>query len=446
MSDPITTLHYAANGNFDGGVYGPGAAGFNLADVSSVDVLNAMPAGVKGLVYVGTTDGATASFQATVSAFIGNPKVYGFYLADEPGPGLAANLKAESDWIHAHVPGAKTFMVEQNLSDNLTPQFVYTPANTDIDLFGLDPYPVQTNVPNNLDYNIIPLAVSAAEAAGIPQKDIVPVYQAFGGGQYTTYITPTAAQEKQILSTWGSVVPTPAFDYAYSWGTQSGDTAISTDPALEAVFAAHNRLGPTAPTLSIAHSSLSVKGRGGTVSLGVSVTAPVSATQTTVTILGLPQYETITDKLDGRTFHGSMRLSQAQVDSGLTLKSYYTGSGHPVAKLTLTASDVIGGVTTTSAPKTITVTDPPPATGAGVWATGAQDNLANIFATASDYGQGKFAMPGSEFASLAARLTGDKGMGSNLLIGAGEGYGRMPSGGLDLAAAIGPKTGMFAGG
>jgi hypothetical protein len=438
MSDPITPLHYAANGNFDGGTYGPGAAGFNLADVSSVDVLNAMPAGVKGLVYVGTTDGATASFQATVSAFIGNPKVYGFYLADEPGPGLAANLKAESDWIHAHVPGAKTFMVEQNLSDNLTPQFVYTPANTGIDLFGLDPYPVQTNVPNNLDYNIIPLAVSAAEAAGIPQKDIVPVYQAFGGGQYTTYITPTAAQEKQILSTWGSVVPTPAFDYAYSWGTQSGDTAISTDPALEAVFAAHNRLGPTAPTLSIAHSSLSVKGRGGTVSLGVSVTAPVSATQTTVTILGLPQYETITDKLDGRTFHGSMRLSQAQVDSGLTLKSYYTGSGHPVAKLTLTASDVIGGVTTTSAPKTITVTDPPPATGAGVWATGAQDNLANIFATASDYGQGKFAMPAPELVSIAALLTSERGVDPTLGTGAGEGYDYVLSG-PNLAATIGSK-------
>ena len=229
MSDPITTLHYAANGNFVGGAYAPGVDGFNLADVSSVDVLNAMPAGVKGLVYVGTTDGATASFQATVSAFMGNPKLYGFYLADEPGPGLAANLKAESDWIHAHVPGAKTFMVEQNLSDNLTPQFVYTPANTGIDLFGLDPYPVQTNVPNNLDYNIIPLAVSAAEAAGIPQKDIVPVYQAFGGGPvYTTYILPTAAQEQQILSTWGSVVPTPAFDYAYSWGRRTATQPSAT--------------------------------------------------------------------------------------------------------------------------------------------------------------------------------------------------------------------------
>jgi hypothetical protein len=150
-------------------------------------------------------------------------KVYGFYLADEPGAGLAANLKAESDWIHANFPGVKTFMAEQNLGSETNPVFAYTPANTDIDLFGLDPYPVQTNVPNNLDYNIIPLAVTVAEADGIPQNDIVPVYQAFGGGQYTTYILPTSAQEQQILSTWGSVIPTPAFDYAYSWGVQDGD-------------------------------------------------------------------------------------------------------------------------------------------------------------------------------------------------------------------------------
>jgi hypothetical protein len=34
----------------------------------------------------------------------------------------------------------------------------------------------------NYDLNIIPLAVSVAEADGIPQSAIVPIYQAFGGG------------------------------------------------------------------------------------------------------------------------------------------------------------------------------------------------------------------------------------------------------------------------
>lgn len=462
MADPVTSLHYAANGNLVNGVYAPGVDGFNLADVSSAAAANELPAGVTGLVWLGNSvSGVTASFEAAVNAAIGDPKVNGFYLADEPGAGLAPELKAEADYIHSVDPGAVTFMVEQNLGSNTSPVFAYTPANTDIDLFGLDPYPIQTNVPNNLDYNIIPLAVSTAEADGIPQKDIVPVYQSFGGGQYTTYILPTAAQEQQILSTWGSVVPTPKFDYAYSWGVQDGDTAISNDPALQQVFAAHNGVvtiqaaptvaitsvggttdqasqtvvgtvdvadagttvsildgtspigsavvaangswsanvtlanpganvltatdtnaagtgtsapvtftletaAPTGPTLSIADSSLSVAGGGGTVELGISVTAPASSTATTVTIKGLPRYETITDNLDDRTFRGtSITLSEAEVDSGLTLTSNYRGSQHPVATLTIKASDEIGGVSMTSAPQTITVDDPPASTPTG---------------------------------------------------------------------------------
>ncbi len=85
----------------------------------------------------------------------------------------------------------------------------------------------------------------------------MPVYQAFGGGSYASYILPTAAQEQAILSEWGSVLPNPAFDYTYSWGSQDGDTALSQDSALQQVFAAHNNGGgatggsapPAAPTI-----------------------------------------------------------------------------------------------------------------------------------------------------------------------------------------------------
>jgi hypothetical protein len=239
---PSTKLHYAANGVFDDDVYTPGVDGFNLADVSSVSVLNALPAGMQGLVYLGMTGGVTSAFVSAVDAFLGNSRVFGFYLADEPDPSVvsAANLKAESDYIHAHFPGAKTFIVEYNETSDTNPTYAFTPANTDIDLFGLDPYPVNTNVPNNLDYQIIPAAVDEALSIGIPRADIVPVYQTFGGGGYATYLLPTAAQESQILSTWGSVVPDPVFDYAYSWGVQDDDTALSNDPTLAAVMAAHN--------------------------------------------------------------------------------------------------------------------------------------------------------------------------------------------------------------
>jgi len=52
ISDPITNLHCAPNGNIVNGQYAPGADGFNLADVSSVSALNALPAGVKRLVWL----------------------------------------------------------------------------------------------------------------------------------------------------------------------------------------------------------------------------------------------------------------------------------------------------------------------------------------------------------------------------------------------------------
>jgi hypothetical protein len=257
MPDPVTSLHYTSNGNFVNGQYAPGADGFNLADVTSASELSELPSGVKALVWLGMTDGVTAAFMSAVESFAGSSQVYGFYLADEPAPSAttAANFKAESDWIHANFPGAKTFIIEQDSSSELTPSFYYTPANTDIDLFGLDPYPVNSGLPGGFDLGIIPLAVQAAEAAGIPRQDLAPVYQAFGGGGYSQWAVPTPAQEQQILSTWGSVLPNPVFDYAYSWGAQVGDTALSNDPGLQRVFAAHNgppaagSTPPAAPTI-----------------------------------------------------------------------------------------------------------------------------------------------------------------------------------------------------
>jgi hypothetical protein len=119
---------------------------------------------------------------------------------------------------------------------------------------------------------------------------------------------------------------------------------------------------PTAPVLSVADSSLSVQGHGGTVGLGLSVKSSDSNDAVSVEIKGLPRYETITDKLDGHTFRGNdITLTAAEVDSGLTLHSYHWGSSQPVATLaaTATAKDSTTGSVTTSATQTITVKDPP---------------------------------------------------------------------------------------
>ncbi|MBR0973085.1 family 16 glycosylhydrolase [Bradyrhizobium japonicum] len=120
----------------------------------------------------------------------------------------------------------------------------------------------------------------------------------------------------------------------------------------------------TTPVLTIADNSLWVAGRGGTVDLGAKVTTTDANDLVTVNITGLPRYESITDKLDGRTFTGkNITLTAAQVDSGLTLTSQYRGGGQPVATLSLTASatDPSTGAVSTASPQTITVTDPRPA-------------------------------------------------------------------------------------
>jgi hypothetical protein len=250
-----TTLHFASNGNFDSnGNYLSGAVGFNLADVNSITQLNSLPDGVKGLVWVGQCNGVDTTFLDTVRPYIDNAKLFGFYLMDDPDPTgkyrtlcTAENLAAESDWIHANVPGAKTFILLMTMSSSEKPSFrgTYNPANSHVDLFGIDPYPCRTEL-NGCDYNEIDRYVAAAESWGVPRDSMVPVYQTFGGGNWVDdgggrYTLPTVSQLQQILARWDALVPTPVFDYAYSWGLQNADTALGSSPDLQAVFWRRNK-------------------------------------------------------------------------------------------------------------------------------------------------------------------------------------------------------------
>jgi len=71
----LATLHYAAGNNIDAqGNYTPAHAGLNLADVTYVDQLNALPDGVQGLVWFDQSNGVTQDFIDEVTPFIGNPK------------------------------------------------------------------------------------------------------------------------------------------------------------------------------------------------------------------------------------------------------------------------------------------------------------------------------------------------------------------------------------
>jgi probable HAF family extracellular repeat protein len=140
----------------------------------------------------------------------------------------------------------------------------------------------------------------------------------------------------------------------------SGTSATSTATA-SVLDSAPSVTVPNPPSLFVA--------AGGSVSLPLSVSGFDSDDKVTVKIAGLPAFETITDNLDKKTFSGSsVTLTAAEVNSGLTLHSTYSGSGQPVNTLTVTAANTTAGESSTSSAQTITVTDPPqiPATLGGV--------------------------------------------------------------------------------
>ena len=147
---------------------------------------------------------------------------------------------------------------------------------------------------------------------------------------------------------------------------QEGEVLRVVATAVDAGVTLSNASSPTAavqtkaPGITILNRSLSVAA-GGAVPLGVRVTIPEAGDTVSVKISGLPSYETISDALDGRVFSGSsINLTAAEVNSGLTLKSNYTGARHPVATLNITAiNGPIGSSSDATTTLSLTVTDPP---------------------------------------------------------------------------------------
>lgn len=240
------TKHFTANES--GSYAAPTALGYNVHDTGmSASTVNALPVGTQAMAWVGIgtsncSSTLTSAFTAFVTANAANPKLYGFYITDEPVDGTcAAAVKAYSDYIHANAPGKKAFIV---LTDWPGTYGQYAPSKTNVDLVGLDPYPVKGGA---YDTSLIAHEVNAALTAGIPLSAIAPTFQTFGGAGW---VAPTSAQLQSMLNTWRALVPSPALDYAYSWGTQSGalTAALITRTDWQSVMSVHNAGTAPVPT------------------------------------------------------------------------------------------------------------------------------------------------------------------------------------------------------
>lgn len=240
------------------------ALGYDLFDVDpDEDAVDALPKGAMAMLWVGNTTcggfqiAGAGAFTETVKRLAGNPRVYGWYLSDEPNPeecpGIAARIRERADIVHEHAPGQKAFA---SLTD--WPMEPLRPSATHLDLIGLDPYPCRTGA-RACDLEAIDTMVAQARRAGFSRRMIVPVFQTFGqsctgGGE--TWRLPGAGQLQSMLDRWDRFAPSPAFDVSYSWGRQSGwacPALADADgtggrPDLQAVMKRHNtrRSGPAA--------------------------------------------------------------------------------------------------------------------------------------------------------------------------------------------------------
>ena len=250
------TLHMTANE--DGAYTNAAAIGFNVHDTGmSTSVINALPAGSQAMVWVGIgSSNCSATLTSTFTSFVlanaTNPKLYGFYLNDEPVNNTCVTaVTAYTKYIHDNAPGKKSFIL---LTDWPGTYAAYKPSATGVDLIGLDPYPVKDYIVSSADGNYsvadIPHEVNDALANGIPLSAIVPVFQTFGSpasGGYQGWGSPTADQlNNRILSQWATLVPNPQLDYAYSWGLQSGGLgeALVNRTDWRDIMAAHNNGQP----------------------------------------------------------------------------------------------------------------------------------------------------------------------------------------------------------
>jgi hypothetical protein len=225
----------------------PGRAvrnGWNLLDVGSVSSADALPRGAKGLVWVGDYDNDTCSWEQSnaqvrseVENAVGDRKVYGFFISDEPNPykcpSAPGDHKARTKLIHS-IDGSKRTVIVldsngfsgQNSNDALAqlPGWKGT-----ADYIGLDPYPCYRG--ERCDFSWVKKTIGHANAAGLPYWGVT---QAFDGGSWRW---PTPAEEARLLTLWAHSRQRGYMTFAWDWN----GSVLPSRPKLVRILRLYNK-------------------------------------------------------------------------------------------------------------------------------------------------------------------------------------------------------------
>ena len=193
--------------------------GYNLIDVSSKDEADATPAGTRGLVWLGDYDNTTcdwevadATITADVRAMAGDPKVAGYFFANESDPfgcpDAISEHRARNALIKSLDPEKFTLITVDSNSGADTLRQIPMWAGA-ADYIDYNPYICYQG--KACDYAWLDTILAAAEQAGNPYFVAL---QAFGDDEWRW---PTAAEEKQMLDRLKTSGATGYMTFSWNW-------------------------------------------------------------------------------------------------------------------------------------------------------------------------------------------------------------------------------------
>jgi hypothetical protein len=198
--------------------------------------LDALPSGVKGMVWVGNYDNSICDWQKSddwirshLAAIKGHPAIAMYYLADVPHiwdcPTLPQQMKARSDLVHSIDPGPPTFvLIEPRANEN-----PYAPYVGTTDIIGADRYPCSYK--DGCVMSLIDDTIALLEDAHAPRYWAS--LQAFAD---STHRMPTPDELREEFRRWGASRADGVLAFSWNFGTDTLDN----HPELVAVLTEEN--------------------------------------------------------------------------------------------------------------------------------------------------------------------------------------------------------------